>query len=128
MCKKLSPSDCSSGQVTKDSCGCCDRCAKAEGESCAGEWGFSGTCAEGLTCVKPPPVNPNFPDLNFHVEGTCCCPKKTLVETGEVFILDDSTGMKALDICLYNCVYRKEGDSRNDPYCFKQGNSQVECN
>ena len=32
--------------------GCCSRCAKSEGESCAGDWNFGGTCAQGLSCFK----------------------------------------------------------------------------
>merc|ERR1711875_146317 len=43
---------CQSGQLAKDLCGCCDVCAKAEGEECGGPFGSSGTCANYLDCEK----------------------------------------------------------------------------
>ena len=132
MCKKLYPSNCTSGQVTKDNCGCCEECAKAEGQSCEGELHlYSGRCADGLTCFKQPETQSL--DQGFLITtglGTCCCPKKTLVETGEVFLLDDSTDAKALDICKNKCVYRKEGATNGNAFCFKEvpkGGFQVGC-
>ncbi|XP_035686737.1 cysteine-rich motor neuron 1 protein-like [Branchiostoma floridae] len=41
------PTDC---ELISDACGCCDVCARQEGESC-GYW-LTG-CASGLTCVYP---------------------------------------------------------------------------
>ena len=44
-------------------CGCCDVCAKVEGEECEGDWDLYGKCDEGLTCVKKEP--------GFNVKGIC---------------------------------------------------------
>ncbi|XP_067133223.1 single insulin-like growth factor-binding domain protein-2 [Centruroides vittatus] len=44
------PEDCSFGTVL-DGCGCCQVCAKGEGESCGGAWDVEGICAEGLICM-----------------------------------------------------------------------------
>ncbi len=42
---------CRSGQLATDLCGCCDVCARAEGEKCAEtEWHGHGQCAHGLSC------------------------------------------------------------------------------
>ena len=49
-CAPLSPSECLSGELTKGVCGCCDECAKAEGQECGGLWGLAGTCAQHLYC------------------------------------------------------------------------------
>ena len=38
------------GGLTDDVCLCCKTCAKVEGETCGGFWGFEGTCDEGLFC------------------------------------------------------------------------------
>ncbi|XP_068596050.1 IGFBP domain-containing protein [Brachionichthys hirsutus] len=43
------------GGVTTGVCGCCPACARVEGESCGGAWGYLGKCAEGLLCVYPDP-------------------------------------------------------------------------
>ena len=127
MCKKLFPANCSSGQLIKDRCGCCDACARAEGESCGGMHGtYSGKCATGLSCFIPKIKCFQGFDCLF-VARTCCCPQKTMVETREVFILDDSSSKEALDICKNDCVYRKEGDASNSVFCFKDGGSQVDC-
>jgi len=42
--------DCKSGQLSSDVCGCCDRCANAEGETCGGLWNRGGHCADHLYC------------------------------------------------------------------------------
>lgn len=39
------------GGYTKDVCGCCDVCAKVEGERCGGYWNHFGRCDMDLTCV-----------------------------------------------------------------------------
>jgi len=46
------PSCCASGSVTLGVCGCCQVCAKAEGETCGGPWATSGSCAAGLRCFR----------------------------------------------------------------------------
>jgi len=46
------PACCTSGSYTLGVCGCCEVCAKAEGESCGGLWGFAGSCAAGLRCFR----------------------------------------------------------------------------
>ena len=45
---KLDAKDCKSGQLTTDECGCCDRCATAEGEHCGKM--FMASCADYLYC------------------------------------------------------------------------------
>ncbi|XP_066276577.1 cysteine-rich motor neuron 1 protein-like isoform X2 [Branchiostoma lanceolatum] len=40
------------GDIVKDACGCCDVCAKVEGERCGGPWKISGVCSSGLFCDK----------------------------------------------------------------------------
>merc|ERR1711942_8227 len=52
-CGNRNPETCKSGELVWGMCHCCkDTCAKAEGESCGGAWGFAGTCATGLECIK----------------------------------------------------------------------------
>ena len=114
-CPEVFPSNCTGGQLTKDQCGCCDVCAKAVGESCGY---YNGRCGDGLYCYYPPPKD---------FFGVCCCEKKILKETEDVYILDKSSNNKTLDICLDECVYRKEGDVSDDIYCFKKGNSHIVC-
>jgi len=46
------PSCCKSGYYTKDVCGCCKVCAKAENEVCGGPWGTSGNCSPGTRCLR----------------------------------------------------------------------------
>ena len=43
------PGNCTS--FTRDSCGCCLRCVKLEGESCGGLYGAAGFCANNLRCT-----------------------------------------------------------------------------
>lgn len=38
------------GGLVDDVCHCCKMCAKVEGETCGGLWGFEGTCDQGLIC------------------------------------------------------------------------------
>ncbi|XP_019644619.1 PREDICTED: thyroglobulin-like [Branchiostoma belcheri] len=45
------PTNCPAGTV-RDPCGCCDVCAKVQGERCDGPYGVYGTCAAGLVCEK----------------------------------------------------------------------------
>ena len=65
-CKPLSSSDCSSGELTLDVCKCCNVCAKAHYETCGGQWGLNGQCAEGFTCHDPD----NIPFQEWK-NGTC---------------------------------------------------------
>jgi len=46
------PSCCKSGFYTKDVCGCCNVCAKAENEECGGPWNIAGMCGSGTRCVR----------------------------------------------------------------------------
>ena len=124
-CPEVSPSDCTSGQLTKEACGCCNECAKAVGEVCNSQ-GWFGTCADGLSCYAPPPTIGE--QWWAPSEAHCCCEKKIVKETEDVYILDKFSKNQTLDICLDNCVYRKEGEVSDDIYCFKQGNSHVVCN
>lgn len=39
------------GGITTGICGCCPVCARAEGETCGGNWDYLGKCDEGLVCV-----------------------------------------------------------------------------
>ena len=44
------PVNCKGGLV-KSICGCCNVCAKVEGERCGGQWQTLGRCDSGLKCV-----------------------------------------------------------------------------
>ena len=44
-------------------CGCCDVCAKVEGEECGGPWDLNGKCDKGLKCVHKEP--------EFNAKGIC---------------------------------------------------------
>eukprot|EP00090_Calanus_glacialis_P046480 TRINITY_DN9154_c0_g1_i1.p1 TRINITY_DN9154_c0_g1~~TRINITY_DN9154_c0_g1_i1.p1 ORF type:complete len:403 (-),score=92.87 TRINITY_DN9154_c0_g1_i1:93-1301(-) len=46
------PTCCESGQYAFDECGCCQKCAKAELQTCGGASDISGRCAAGLQCLK----------------------------------------------------------------------------
>ena len=56
---------CAGGVVT-EMCGCCQVCAKVEGEKCGGPWDAYGNCDTGLKCVR----DPEFAD-QFQAPGTC---------------------------------------------------------
>ncbi|CAH1244772.1 HTRA3 [Branchiostoma lanceolatum] len=62
----VDPQPCPSNTVM-DPCGCCEECAKVEGEMCGGSWDIDGKCADGLTCVKP---ETSIFDL-FYMPGIC---------------------------------------------------------
>merc|ERR1719187_623166 len=53
-CQECSPVPdyCSTGQTVLDPCGCCEECAKGEGDECGGLFGLYGTCADDLECVE----------------------------------------------------------------------------
>jgi len=46
------PSCCESGAYTLDECGCCQKCAKAELQTCGGGSDSLGKCGAGLQCLK----------------------------------------------------------------------------
>jgi len=46
------PTCCESGQYAYDECGCCQKCAKAELQTCGGASNISGRCGRGLQCLK----------------------------------------------------------------------------
>jgi len=46
------PTCCESGQYAFDECGCCQKCAKAELQTCGGASDISGKCSSGLQCLK----------------------------------------------------------------------------
>jgi len=58
------PTCCESGYYAMDECGCCQKCAKAELQTCGGASDVSGRCAKGLQCLKT------------------CLPCKTVGESG----------------------------------------------
>ncbi|KAI4897410.1 hypothetical protein NFI96_024484 [Prochilodus magdalenae] len=60
---------CPGGQVL-DVCRCCYECAKQKGEICGGLWGLSGTCDQGLRCIKH--------GRGRHSEGVCRGTKRGL--------------------------------------------------
>eukprot|EP00092_Neocalanus_flemingeri_P036105 GFUD01039309.1.p1 GENE.GFUD01039309.1~~GFUD01039309.1.p1 ORF type:complete len:205 (+),score=38.83 GFUD01039309.1:57-671(+) len=118
------PQYCASGQVTKDVCACCDVCAKAVGQQCGGPWGISGTCADDLFCE----LDDFFPPDDFNASGICkqkspkgCCARRVSKNTGQVYVLDPTSGGN----CLYNCAYRK--NSEGSIFCFMKGDSHMEC-
>lgn len=47
----VKPINCKGGLV-KGVCGCCDVCAKTQGERCGGPWRIHGHCAKGLKCLS----------------------------------------------------------------------------
>ncbi|XP_066962359.1 venom protein 302-like [Macrobrachium rosenbergii] len=56
---KLTEAECPYG-VVKDICGCCDTCAKGQGEECGGPWGMLGTCGTVYACVSNDVSGPRF--------------------------------------------------------------------
>jgi len=46
------PVCCESGEYTKDECGCCLTCAKAEGQRCGGPFRIAGSCSDNLRCLR----------------------------------------------------------------------------
>jgi len=134
-CDLVDSSECASGELTKDVCGCCDVCAKAAGQECGGPWGVMGTCAASyLYCdFSAQEIKPD--SFDFNAVGVCkqknptteCCERKVVKETLDVYTLMIDSGRDALEECLDNCVFRKEGDVGENAFCFKKGDLQVEC-
>jgi len=121
------PEYCPSGQLTKGICGCCDVCAKAEGEECGGPWQMAGTCADYLFCEVDSDAEP-FIEL----VGTCvlkgeeCCATKIDVSSQATYELDRERN----EYCIYNCAYRKKEDNgglSKSLYCFMKHDKDVVC-
>ena len=130
-CKQADPSECASGELTKDICMCCDVCAKAAGQVCGGLWGMMGTCASHLYChYSGRDTTPNFNSIGFCKQKnptSDCCERKVVKEAGEVYTLIVNSGVDALDVCLDSCVCRKEWGIEGITFCFKKGDQQVKC-
>merc|ERR1719516_807504 len=64
-CQECSPVPdyCSTGQTVLDPCGCCEECAKGEGDECGGLFGLYGTCADDLECVDNSEDPENLPGV-----------------------------------------------------------------
>ena len=120
-CEPIFPTNCTSGQLGKDMCGCCDVCANAEGEECGGVWNMAGTCADYLFCEEHS-VGNFLPGI-CKTKDDSCCERKVSVLTGESYILDK----KYDSFCTYNCAYRKEQDPSPFLYCFKQEDKNIVC-
>ncbi|ESO86142.1 hypothetical protein LOTGIDRAFT_71199, partial [Lottia gigantea] len=61
------PTNCLGG-VTNGSCGCCKVCAKLVNESCGGNFGLLGKCADNLRCYISPKVGQS---ITGREEGIC---------------------------------------------------------
>ena len=57
--------------TVKDACGCCDVCARGEGESCGGLFYNHGKCGNGLNCVRRRPNSVKVLGENDLVSGVC---------------------------------------------------------
>merc|ERR1719481_606728 len=69
------PDYCSTGQTVLDPCGCCEECAKGEGDECGGLFGLYGTCADDLECVENSEDPENLPgECERTLDG--CCDRK----------------------------------------------------
>jgi len=82
VCPELNPEDCTSGELAMAPCTCME-CAKAEGESCAGFWGFSGKCASYLTCKIPEKEDDIDRTPRWDREGICIKKEPPLPEKEE---------------------------------------------
>jgi len=118
-------------QLVKDACGCCDVCARTEGEECGGLWNIAGICADGLTCVNPdhgPSISPmmNTPGVCMRT-GAGCCNYRWSWFGGRRFELVKGHGFPRT--CWNGCDYILEGDSEQDGiYCFENDdNCLCEC-
>ena len=52
-------------------CGCCDVCAKGEGDNCGGLYHFHGKCGDNLVCVNRRPNTVKVLGENDYIPGTC---------------------------------------------------------
>ncbi|CAB3982045.1 cysteine-rich motor neuron 1 -like isoform X2 [Paramuricea clavata] len=63
-------SKCKDG-IAKDTCGCCDVCARGEGESCGGLFHNHGKCGNGLKCIRRRANSVKVLGENDLVSGVC---------------------------------------------------------
>ncbi|CAH1242103.1 CRIM1 [Branchiostoma lanceolatum] len=96
------PENCPGG-TAKGVCGCCDVCAKVEGEECGGPWNIGGVCDKGLICDKP------HDDFNMH--GTCKKNGSAPQDCGENAHFDgcghgacQPTCDRPLPVCALQCI------------------------
>jgi len=77
LCK--APKDCLVG-LTKDRCGCCDVCARSEGQACDLDTGYKyGTCGEGLVCQLRDDIDPKL-----HQAVCRCKDQKAVCGTNDI--------------------------------------------
>eukprot|EP00092_Neocalanus_flemingeri_P103682 GFUD01132710.1.p1 GENE.GFUD01132710.1~~GFUD01132710.1.p1 ORF type:complete len:153 (+),score=38.38 GFUD01132710.1:2-460(+) len=94
-CPYKPPMSCTSKEITKDSQGCCDECAKAAGELCGGDSEILGKCSSGLKC--------NF-DINAGIclkETGCKC-NGLVLEVSGVYIGECSKEWDGQAFCFVN--------------------------
>ncbi|KAE8632665.1 hypothetical protein XENTR_v10001618 [Xenopus tropicalis] len=58
--------------LTKDECGCCDRCLSVEGEVCGGQDESRARCAPGMVCVSRPSFGTGASSFSDGT-GVCLC-------------------------------------------------------
>jgi len=94
------PTCCESGYYAMDECGCCQKCAKAELQTCGGASDVSGRCAKGLQCLKT------------------CLPCKTVGDSGKPCIFP----FKYAGETYHKCTTK---DSENgQPWCATKVDSE----
>ncbi|XP_078669846.1 zonadhesin-like [Branchiostoma floridae x Branchiostoma belcheri] len=106
------------GDVVKDPCGCCDVCAKVDGERCGGPWKISGECSSGLYCDKD--------ENDFNAVGVCK-PKQSLCGANSHFDLCGGMCRPSCDnptpicpaVCFPGCVC-DEGFVWSEDTCIPQ--------
>ncbi|XP_065661866.1 venom protein 302 [Hydra vulgaris] len=72
---------CNGGYV-KGICGCCDTCAKVDGEKCGGLWNMYGKCDVGFVCAQ----------VKRHAKGVCVSIKKISNNKENACALKPETG------------------------------------
>ncbi|XP_076221389.1 crimpy isoform X2 [Nomia melanderi] len=108
-CEVLTDEDCPAGLIS-DPCGCCKECARVEGETCGGPFGFSGSCAAGLQCV----IKNLLPNAREVDEGVCTkipgkwrrhCPHGPIMsESGCNLVSEGITGENGTTVVTGKCV------------------------
>merc|ERR1712240_309948 len=100
-CQECSPVPdyCSTGQTVLDPCGCCEECAKGEGDECGGLFGLYGTCADDLACVDNSEDPENVPGVCERTLDGCCDRKVRKRELGSAW-RDVCTGRKGCPAAL----------------------------
>ncbi|XP_041066157.1 serine protease HTRA1B [Carcharodon carcharias] len=105
QCPDLPPV-CQAGLVL-DSCGCCQLCGAAEGESCGGRWD-EARCGEGLQCSVPPAANP----AKRRIKGVCVCASSEPV--------CGSDGSTYRNVCELKAASRRAQTFNQPPVIFIQ--------